>query len=60
MLDGDVTMVGSFAARFSGVVYPGETLRVRIWRTEKGYQAVTTSINRSDEVVLDETMLTVR
>lgn len=60
MLDGDATAVGSFSARFSGVVYPGETLRVRIWHTEKGYQAITTSINRNDEVVLDETMLTVR
>ena len=60
MLDGDTTAVGSFSARFSGVVYPGETLRTRIWHTEKGYQAITTSINRNDQVVLDETMLTVR
>jgi acyl dehydratase len=60
MLKGDVTAVGSFSARFSGVVFPGETLRVRMWETEKGYQATTTSINRHDAVVLDETMLTVR
>jgi acyl dehydratase len=60
MLKGDVTTVGSFSARFSGVVFPGETLRVRMWETEKGYQATTTSINRNDAVVLDETMLTVR
>jgi acyl dehydratase len=60
MLKGDVTAVGSFSARFSGVVFPGETLRVRMWETDKGYQATTTSINRNDAVVLDETMLTVR
>lgn len=60
MLAGDVTAVGSFSARFSGVVFPGETLRVRIWEVEKGYQATTTSINRLDEVVLDETLLSVR
>jgi acyl dehydratase len=60
MLAGDVTAVGSFSARFSGVVFPGETLRVRIWRTEKGYQAITTSANRNDVVVLDETVLTTR
>jgi acyl dehydratase len=60
MLKGDATAVGSFSARFSGVVFPGETLRVRMWETDKGYQAITTSINRNDTVVLDETMLTVR
>src|SRR3954451_19856791 len=32
LLDADATRVGGFAVRFSGVVYPGETLRVRGWR----------------------------
>jgi acyl dehydratase len=31
LLGGDATRVGGFAVRFSGVVYPGETLRVRGW-----------------------------
>ncbi|MFD7690922.1 MaoC/PaaZ C-terminal domain-containing protein [Streptomyces sp. NPDC059781] len=32
LLDGDVTRVRSYATRFAGVVYPGETLRIRMWR----------------------------
>jgi acyl dehydratase len=32
MLDGDVTRVASFRARFSGVLVPGETLRISLWR----------------------------
>lgn len=31
LLDGDATAVGSFGARFAGVVYPGETIVVRAW-----------------------------
>lgn len=32
VLDGDASRVKGFRARFAGVVFPGETLRVRIWR----------------------------
>ncbi|MDU0253636.1 MaoC/PaaZ C-terminal domain-containing protein [Streptomyces sp. PU10] len=32
LLDGDVTRVRGYRTRFAGVVYPGETLRVRMWR----------------------------
>lgn len=31
VLDGDATRVRSFEARFAGVVFPGETIRVRAW-----------------------------
>jgi acyl dehydratase len=31
-LDGDVTKVGRYQARFSGVVFPGETIVTSIWR----------------------------
>ncbi|MDO9458175.1 MaoC/PaaZ C-terminal domain-containing protein [Nocardioides sp.] len=34
LLDGDATQVGGFAAKFSGVVFPGETIRVRGWRED--------------------------
>jgi acyl dehydratase len=33
-LDGDVTAVGGYAARFAGVVFPGETLVTSIWRED--------------------------
>jgi acyl dehydratase len=32
LLGGDATAVAGFAGRFTGVVYPGETIRVRGWR----------------------------
>ncbi|MFF4831454.1 MaoC/PaaZ C-terminal domain-containing protein [Streptomyces sp. NPDC001315] len=35
-LGGDVTRVRAYAARFAGVVYPGETLRIRMWRQGDG------------------------
>jgi acyl dehydratase len=31
LLGGDATRVGGFAGRFTGVVYPGETIRVQGW-----------------------------
>ena len=32
LLGGDATAVGGYSARFAGVVFPGETIRVRGWR----------------------------
>ncbi|MFC5178692.1 MaoC/PaaZ C-terminal domain-containing protein [Nocardioides taihuensis] len=34
LLDGDAAAVGGFAARFAGVLFPGETLRVRGWHED--------------------------
>ena len=36
LLDGDASRVGGFTARFAGVVFPGETIRTRAWRTDDG------------------------
>lgn len=36
LLDGDAARIGGFRARFAGVVFPGETLHIRAWRTEDG------------------------
>ena len=33
-LDGDADAVRSFGARFAGVVFPGETLRARLWKDQ--------------------------
>lgn len=60
MLAGDVTPVSTFSTRFAGVLYPGETLRIRLWQTDTGYRATATSATRDDAPVLDETVLTVR
>ncbi|MFF7973968.1 MaoC/PaaZ C-terminal domain-containing protein [Streptomyces sp. NPDC007905] len=32
LLGGDVTRVRAYTTRFAGVVFPGETLRIRMWR----------------------------
>jgi acyl dehydratase len=34
LLDGDAAKVRGFSARFAGVVFPGETIRVRAWRSD--------------------------
>ena len=34
LLGGDATRVGGFAVKFTGVVYPGETIRVRGWQED--------------------------
>ncbi len=35
VLDGDVTAVSRFAARFAGVVFPGETIVTRVWEGDR-------------------------
>jgi acyl dehydratase len=60
LLAGDVTRVETFSTRFAGVLFPGESLRIRAWQTETGYQATATAPARDDAPVLDETVLTIR
>ena len=36
LLDGDASRVAAFTARFAGVVFPGEAIRVRAWREDAG------------------------
>ncbi|MFJ3641957.1 MaoC/PaaZ C-terminal domain-containing protein [Streptomyces sp. NPDC090108] len=54
LLDGDVTRVGAYEARFAGVVYPGETLRVRMWREEGRVRVTVSAVDRSDTPVLTD------
>ncbi|MGI5128122.1 MaoC/PaaZ C-terminal domain-containing protein [Pseudonocardia sp. CA-107938] len=56
LLDGDAAKVGTFSARFAGVVVPGETLRTRVWDT--GEQLVlATSVAGTDTPVLADAVL---
>lgn len=41
LLGGDATRVGGFTARFAGVVFPGETIRVQAW--DEGDEVVVTA-----------------
>lgn len=57
-LDGDVSRVGSYGARFAGVLYPGETLKARVWKDGDTLLAVLTAPSRDDAVVLSGVELT--
>ncbi|MEU1525499.1 MaoC/PaaZ C-terminal domain-containing protein [Nocardia rhamnosiphila] len=57
-LDGDVTRVAGFRARFAGVVFPGETLRVRGWRDGDALTLGVTVVERDDTPVLADVVLT--
>ncbi|SFQ08778.1 Acyl dehydratase [Amycolatopsis arida] len=58
VLDADVARVRSWSATFAGIVLPGETLRVRLWR-DGARLVVTTSVpERDDAPVLADGVLT--
>ncbi|MEV0317851.1 MaoC/PaaZ C-terminal domain-containing protein [Streptomyces sp. NPDC050658] len=57
LLGGDVSRVRSYSTRFTGVVFPGETLRIRMWRTEGRVQATVTAAERDDAPVLADTIV---
>lgn len=61
LLDGDTARVGSYGARFAGVVFPGETLKASVWKARTrggpqgagdGFTAVVTAPERNDAVAL--------
>ncbi|QES41348.1 3-alpha,7-alpha,12-alpha-trihydroxy-5-beta-cholest-24-enoyl-CoA hydratase [Streptomyces venezuelae] len=57
LLDGDVSRVRGYSTRFTGVVFPGETLRIRMWRGEGRVQATVTAAERDDAPVLADTVV---
>ncbi|MER5780894.1 MaoC/PaaZ C-terminal domain-containing protein [Streptomyces mobaraensis] len=60
VLEGRTDRVRSYATRFAGVVYPGETLRVRMWRDTPGpgrVQVSVTVVERDDAEVLADTVV---
>ncbi|KAK1178784.1 MaoC/PaaZ C-terminal domain-containing protein [Streptomyces sp. NBS 14/10] len=56
-LGGDVARVRSYATRFAGIVFPGETLRIRMWREQDSVQLLATAVERDDAPVLTETVV---
>jgi acyl dehydratase len=52
LLDADVTAVGSYGARFAGVAYPGETLKVCVWKEDGSLLASVVAPARENAVVL--------
>ncbi|QHC21350.1 MaoC/PaaZ C-terminal domain-containing protein [Streptomyces sp. GS7] len=62
-LGGDVGRVRSYTTRFAGVVFPGETLRIHVWRDapEAGrLQVSVTAADRDDAPVLADTVIAYR
>ncbi|MCD7439508.1 MaoC family dehydratase N-terminal domain-containing protein [Streptomyces lincolnensis] len=57
LLGGDVTRVRSYATRFAGVVYPGETLRIRMWHTPEATRVAVSAVERADAPVLADTIV---
>jgi acyl dehydratase len=57
MLDGDVARVSSFSAKFAGVVFPGETLRTRVWSDDDRLILTTSVVERDDAPVLTDSVL---
>jgi acyl dehydratase len=57
VLGGDAALVGSYGARFAGVVFPGETLLTRIWKDDGRLLASVTVPARDNAPVLSEVEL---
>ncbi|WP_250304336.1 MaoC/PaaZ C-terminal domain-containing protein [Streptomyces sp. A 4/2] len=58
VLGGDVARVDSYTTRFAGVVFPGETLRLRMWESPGRVQVVVSAVERDDAPVLADTVVT--
>ena len=59
LLDGDVTKLRSFGVRFTGVVFPGETLRTAAWRDGDRFVVTTTVPGRDNAPALSDAELVV-
>ncbi|MEV7034363.1 MaoC/PaaZ C-terminal domain-containing protein [Streptomyces sp. NPDC093272] len=57
LLGGDVSRVRSYTTRFAGVVYPGETLRIRMWRGDARVRVAVSAVEREDAPVLADTVV---
>ena len=59
-LDGDAARIAGYAARFAGVVFPGETLRTRIWAEDDRLVLTASVVERDDAPALADAVLTLR
>ncbi|MFI7386681.1 MaoC/PaaZ C-terminal domain-containing protein [Streptomyces sp. NPDC049813] len=57
LLDGDASRVTRYATRFAGVAFPGETLRVRMWREPHRVRAAVSAPERDEAPVLADTVI---
>ncbi|GAA1363995.1 MaoC/PaaZ C-terminal domain-containing protein [Streptomyces beijiangensis] len=57
VLGGDVARVTSYSTRFAGVVFPGETLRIRMWESPGRIQVTVAAVERDESQVLADTIV---
>jgi acyl dehydratase len=58
VLDGEVARVRSYGTRFAGAVFPGETLRIRMWRPDdRSVRVAVSAVDRDDAPVLADTLV---
>ncbi|MFF8727645.1 MaoC/PaaZ C-terminal domain-containing protein [Streptomyces sp. NPDC015171] len=57
LLGGDVTRVRGYGTRFTGVVFPGETLRIRMWREDGRVRVTVGAVERDGASVLADTVV---
>ncbi|ONM47681.1 MaoC family dehydratase [Nocardia donostiensis] len=57
VLGSDATRVTGFRARFAGVLFPGETIRTRMWREADQLIITATAVDRDDSPVLADVVL---
>lgn len=57
LLDGDVSRITAYRTRFAGVVFPGETLRIRMWTGGGRVQVTVAAAERGDAPVLADTLV---
>lgn len=59
LLDGDVSRVSGYRGRFAGVVFPGETLQVRLW-DEGDRVALTVHVKERASLVISNASISLR
>lgn len=59
LLDGDVTKVSGYGARFSGVVFPGETIVTKMWK-EDGKILITAGSKERGTPIIGNCAMTLR
>ncbi|KOU52035.1 3-alpha,7-alpha,12-alpha-trihydroxy-5-beta-cholest-24-enoyl-CoA hydratase [Streptomyces sp. MMG1522] len=57
LLDGDASRGTAYRTRFAGVVFPGETLRIRMWADDGRVHVTVTAAERDDAPVLADTLV---
>ncbi|MFB6873893.1 MaoC/PaaZ C-terminal domain-containing protein [Streptomyces sp. NPDC056323] len=57
VLGGDVTRIRSYRTRFTGIVFPGETLRIEMWTSENQVRVEVKAVERDDAMVLGDTFV---